>query len=175
VKFAPGKGNLEAGLKHMVQVWKSFTGDEPLEYFFLDENLESHYAEEKRTGTLTLIFSIIAVFIASLGLFGLTLYNAQKRTREIGIRKVLGATENGIISLVSKSIANAMGISILVALPLAYFITRNWLQDFPYNIGFTPMLFIISALLVIVIAMLTVSFTSLRAARTNPAIALHYE
>jgi putative ABC transport system permease protein len=175
VKLAPGKQNMEAGLKHMDQVWKEFTGDEPLQYFFLDENLESHYAEEKRTGTLTLIFSILAIFIASLGLFGLTLYNSQKRIREIGIRKVLGATEQGIISLVSRTTANAVVISMVIALPVAYFITKNWLQDFPYNIGFTPLLFVIAAILVIIIAMVTVAITSLRAARTNPAICLHYE
>jgi len=175
VRLAPGKKNIEYGLKHLSQVWKSFTGDEPLQYYFLDEKLESHYAQEKRTGTLTMIFSFLAIFIASLGLFGLTLYNAQKRIREIGIRKVLGASETGIISMVSKSVANAVGISIGIALPAAYFITKNWLQDFPYNMGFTPSLFICAALLVVIIAMVTVSITSLKAARTNPAICLHYE
>jgi putative ABC transport system permease protein len=175
VRLAPGKKNIEDGLKHMDQVWKSFTGDEPLQYFFLDEKLESHYAQEKRTGTLTMIFSFLAIFIASLGLFGLTLYNAQKRIREIGIRKVLGASETGIISMVSKSVANAVGISIAIALPAAYFITKNWLQDFPYNVGFTPVLFISAALLVVIIALVTVSITSLKSARTNPAICLHYE
>jgi putative ABC transport system permease protein len=108
-------------------------------------------------------------------LFGLTLYNAQKRIREIGIRKVLGANETRIITVISRSVGYAVGIAILIAMPVAYFMTRDWLRDFPYNVGFQPLLFISAALLAIIIAMLTVTFTTLKAARTNPAIALHYE
>jgi putative ABC transport system permease protein len=175
MRLAPGKQNIEAGLKHLDETWKKFTGDEPLQYHFLDESLEEQYAEEKRTGTLTMVFSILAIFIASLGLFGLTLYNSQKRVREIGIRKVLGATEAGIVTLVSKHVVNAVVISIAIALPAAYFITRNWLQDFPYNVGFQPLLFVFAALLVVVIALVTVAVTSINAARTDPAICLHYE
>ena len=159
----------------MDQTWKAFTADEPLEYFFLDEELDTYYAEEKRTGTITMIFSILAIFIASLGLFGLTLYNSQKRIREIGIRKVMGATEGGIITVISKSVAYAVGISILIALPAAYFMMQDWLRDFPYNVGFQPILFLSAAILAIIIAMVTVIITSLKAAHTNPAIALHYE
>ncbi len=175
VRLAPGKQNIEAGLKYMDETWKKFTDDQPLEYFFLDAKLDSYYAEEKRTGSLTMIFSILAIFIASLGLFGLTLYNSQKRTREIGIRKALGASENNIIGIVSKSVVNAVGISIAIAMPVAYFMMRDWLRGFPYNVGFQPLLFVSAAILVIIIAMVTVTITSLRAARTDPAIALHSE
>jgi len=174
-RTAAGKDNIEAALDHMDKKWKDFAGDEPLQYFFLDEELDSHYAEEKRTGALTMIFSILAIFIASLGLFGLTLYNSQKRIREIGIRKVMGATENNVILVISRSVAYAVGISIVIAMPVAYFMMQDWLRDFPYNVGFQPLLFIIAALLAIIIAMVTVTITSLKAARTNPAIALHYE
>ncbi|HER09603.1 MAG TPA: FtsX-like permease family protein [Bacteroides sp.] len=175
VRLAPGSKNMEAGLAHMDETWKKFTRDEPLQYFFLDEELDSFYAEEKRTGAVTLIFSILAIFIASLGLFGLTLYNSQKRIREIGIRKVLGATEPNIIAVISKSVLLAVGISILIAMPVAWYMMRDWLTDFPYNIGFQPLLFIAAALLAVIIAMVTVTVTSLRAARINPAEALHYE
>jgi putative ABC transport system permease protein len=174
-RIAAGKENIEAALDHMDRKWKDFAGDEPLQYFFLDEELGKHYAEEKRTGTLTLIFSILAIFIASLGLFGLTLYNSQKRIREIGIRKVLGATESNVVSVITKSVVYAVGLSILIALPSAYFMMQDWLRDFPYNVGFQPMLFLVAALLAIIIAMVTVIITSLKAARTNPALALHYE
>ncbi len=122
-----------------------------------------------------MIFSILAIFIASLGLFGLTLYNSQKRIREIGIRKVMGATENNIIAVITKSVVYAVGISILIAMPVAYFMMQDWLRDFPYNVGFQPVLFIAAALLAIIIAMVTVTITSLKAARINPALALHYE
>ena len=175
VRLAGGKENIEAGLAHIDEKWKEFTSDEPLQYFFLDEELDSYYAEEKKTGAVTMIFSILAIFIASLGLFGLTLYNSQKRIREIGIRKVMGATETNVITVISKSVGYAVGIAILIAMPVAYFMMQDWLRDFPYNVGFQPVLFIIAALLAIFIAMVTVTITSLKAARTNPAMALHYE
>jgi putative ABC transport system permease protein len=174
-KLAPGKQNIEAALAHMDKTWKEFAGDEPLQYFFLDEQLENYYTEEKRTGTLTMVFSILAIFIASLGLFGLTLYNSQKRIREIGIRKVMGASEGNIIKVISKSVVYSVGISILIAMPVAYFMMQDWLRDFPYNMGFQPLLFLMAALLAIIIAMVTVTITSLKAARINPAIALHSE
>ncbi len=175
VRLAPGKENIEAGLKFMEEKWIDFAGDEPFQYFFLDDDLDTYYAEEKRTGTVTMIFSILAIFIASLGLFGLTLYNSQKRIREIGIRKVMGASEGNIVSVISKSVGYAVGISILIAMPVAYFMMQDWLRDFPYNVGFQPLLFIIAALLAIIIAMVTVTITTLKAARINPAMALHYE
>jgi putative ABC transport system permease protein len=175
VRLAAGKDNVEDGLKHIEKQWKAFTGDQPLQYFFLDERLDSFYAEEKRTGAIALIFSILAIFIASLGLFGLTLYNAQKRIREIGIRKVMGATEGNIIMVISKSVGYSVGISILIAMPVAYFMMQDWLRDFPYNMGFQPLLFLLAALLAIIIAMVTVTITTRRAARINTAIALHSE
>jgi len=175
VRLEAGKENMEAGLAHIKNKWEEFTSDEPLQYFFLDEELDSYYAEEKRTGAVTMIFSILAIFIASLGLFGLNLYNSQKRIREIGIRKVMGATETNVITVISKSVGYAVGISILIAMPVAYFMMQDWLRDFPYNVGFQPILFIMAALLAIIIAMVTVTITSLKAARINPAMALHYE
>ncbi|MDX2432959.1 MAG: ABC transporter permease [Bacteroides sp.] len=175
LRLAGGEENIEAALGHIETKWEEFTNDEPLQYFFLDEQLEKYYAEEKRTGTITLIFSVLAIFIASLGLFGLTLYNSQKRIREIGIRKVMGASERNIITVISKSVGYAVGISILIAMPVAYFMMQDWLRDFPYNVGFQPLLFLAAALLAIIIAMVTVTITTLKAARINPAMALHYE
>ncbi len=175
LRIAGGRENIEDALAHVDKTWKAFTNDEPLQYFFLDEQLENYYAEEKRTGTITLIFSILAIFIASLGLFGLTLYNSQKRIREIGLRKVLGATEGNVIAVISKSVGYAVGISILIAMPVAYFMMQDWLRDFPYNVGFQPLLFLMAALLAIIIAMITVTITALKAARINPAMALHCE
>ena len=175
VRLASGKENIEAGLDHIKKTWETFTNEEPLQYFFLDEQLDNYYTEEKRTGTITLIFSILAIFIASLGLFGLTLYNAQTRIREIGLRKVLGATEANVIGVITKSVGYAVGIAIVIAMPVAFFMMQDWLRDFPYNVGFQPLLFLSAALLSIIIAMITVTITSLKAARTNPAVALHYE
>jgi len=175
LRMASGKESIEEALLHLNMKWKEFANDEPLEYFFLDEELNSYYAEEKRTGSITMIFSILAILIASLGLFGLTLYNSQKRIREIGIRKVMGATESNIVTSISRSTFFAVGISILIAMPVAYFMMQDWLRDFPYNMGFQPLLFISAALLAVLIASVTVTITSLKAARTNPAICLHNE
>lgn len=169
------EGEEKEALAFIEDKWNEFTHDQPLQYFFLDEKLDTYYAEEKRTGAVTMVFSILAIFIASLGLFGLTLYNSQKRTREIGIRKVMGANETNIITMVSRSAMISLGLAIAISLPVAYYMMRDWLNNFPYNIGFQPMLFLMAALLVIIIALVTVSLTSLRSARTNPAVALHYE
>jgi putative ABC transport system permease protein len=175
VKVKEGKENLGPALAYMEEVWKEFTDEQPFQYIFLDEHYKSFYAEEKRTGIITFIFSILSIFIASLGLFGMTLYNTQRRTREIGIRKVMGATENNILVLVSKGVLGSLALSILIAWPIAWFMMRDWLNGFPYNIGFQPALFLVAALLAVVIAMITVTLTALRSARTDPAMALHYE
>lgn len=175
IRTKPGGNHAQLALEHMEKTWEEFTEDEPFQYIFLDEFYDNFYAEEKRTGIITLIFSILSVFIASLGLFGMTLYNTQKRTREIGIRKVLGATEQGILTMVAKGVLLSLVISILIAWPLAWYLTRDWLNGFPYNIGFQPMLFLVAALLAMVIALITVTLTALKSARTDPAMALHYE
>ncbi len=105
----------------------------------------------------------------------MTLYNTQRRTREIGVRKVLGATENTILVMVSKGVLLSLVLSILIAWPIAWYMTRDWLDGFPYNIGFRPELFLIAAVLAVIIALITVTLTALKTARTNPANALHYE
>ncbi|MCK4750974.1 MAG: hypothetical protein KAT15_28140, partial [Bacteroidales bacterium] len=162
-------------LEFIEDTWNSFMEEQPVHMTFLEEDLSALYQNDEKSATVFSIFSILAIFIASLGLFGLTLYNSQKRIREIGIRKVLGATETGIVTLVSKNVINAVVVSIAIALPAAFFITRSWLQDFPYNVGFQPLIFVYAAFMVVIIALITVAVTSLNAARTNPAICLHYE
>ncbi len=175
IRTKPGKENAKQALAYMEKTWNEFTEDEPFQYIFLDEFYRNFYAEEKRTGIITFIFSILSIFIASLGLFGMTLYNAQKRTREIGIRKVMGATESSILSLMAKGVLITVSLSVLIAWPIAWYMTRDWLNGFPYNIGFQPLLFVAAALLAMLIALITVTLTALRSARTNPAMALHYE
>jgi putative ABC transport system permease protein len=175
VRTKPGEEHHRLALEHMEQTWKDFTGDAPFQYIFLDAFYDDFYAEEKRTGIITLIFSILSIFIASLGLFGMTLYNTQKRTREIGIRKVMGATEANILGMVARGVMLSLLLSILIAWPLAWYMTRDWLNGFPYNIGFQPVLFVVAALLAVIIAVVTVSLTALKSARMDPATAVHYE
>jgi len=175
VRVKPGEGHRRDALKYMEQTWNDFTDAQPFQYIFLDEHYKAFYAEEKRTGMITFIFSILSIFIASLGLFGMTLYNTQRRTREIGIRKVMGATEQNILVMVARNVMFSLVFSILIAWPLAWLMTEDWLNGFPYNIGFMPGLYLLAALLAMVIALVTVTLTALKSARTDPAMALHYE
>lgn len=175
IRTKPGDMHSRLALEYMESTWEEFTENEPFQYIFLDEHYKSFYEEEERTGIITLIFSILSIFIASMGLFGMTLYNTQRRKREIGIRKVLGATENTILAMVSKNVLLTLATSILIAWPIAWYMTRDWLAGFPYNIGFRPGLFLIAALLSVIIALVTVILTAMRSARSNPAHALHYE
>lgn len=169
-----GKG-VSSTLSRIRNVWLKMSNEAPFQYFFLNEELDNYYKEEKRTGRISLMFAILATFIASLGLFGLTLHNTQRRTHEIGIRKAMGASIGEVVYVVSREIIVLMGISIMVAWIAAYFFMQNWLQDFPYNIGFKPWIYVISAIAAITISMATVSYLAFRAATANPADILHYE
>jgi putative ABC transport system permease protein len=169
-----GQG-LPATLDRIRNTWLEMSGDEPFQFFFLDEELDNYYKEERRTGRLSMLFAILATFIACLGLFGLTLHNTHRKTREIGIRKALGASIREVILVVSRQIILLMGISVMLAWIVAYLFMQNWLQDFPYNIGFKPWIYIAAASAAMFISLATVSYLSYRAARANPANILHHE
>ncbi|MCK5134713.1 MAG: ABC transporter permease [Bacteroidales bacterium] len=169
-----GKG-VPSTLNRIKKTWMKMSNEAPFQYFFLDEELGNYYKEERRTGRLSLLFAILATFIACLGLFGLTLHNTQRKTREIGIRKAMGASISEVIMVVSREIVMLMGVSVLLAWIAAYLFMQSWLQDFPYNIGFKPWIYVISALTAMVVSLLTVSLLAFRAARANPADILHYE
>lgn len=145
------------------------------EYFFVDDDFRAKYPAEDTTRKIFLIFGTLAVFIACLGLYGLASFTLEQRTKEIGIRKVLGASIRGLAALLSRDFLILVLISNLVAWPLAYFGMRRWLQGFAYRIKIPPDLFILAGLMAVAVALLTVSFHSLRAARTNPVDSLKYE
>lgn len=169
-----GKG-IPITLQKIKQTWFSMTGEAPFQYFFLDEELDSYYKEERRTGRLSILFSIIAAFIACLGLFGLTIHNTHRRTREIGIRKAMGATVGEVVLFVSREIVSLVVLSVLFAWILSYFLMQDWLGNFPFNIGFRPWIYIVAALTAVFISILSVSVLAYRAAISNPAEVLHYE
>jgi putative ABC transport system permease protein len=169
-----GKG-VPITLNQIKQIWMEMTGEAPFQFFFLDEELDNYYKEEQRTARLSLMFAILATFIACLGLFGLTLHNTKRRTREIGIRKALGATMGEVILVVSREIILLMTISVLLAWIAAYLFMQNWLQGFPFNIGFQPWIYLVAAVSAMIIALLTVTLLAWRVARSNPARTLHYE
>jgi putative ABC transport system permease protein len=169
-----GEG-LPITLNKIRKTWMEMSDEAPFQFFFLNEELDNYYKEERRTGRLSLMFAILSTFIACLGLFGLTLHNTQRKTREIGIRKAMGASIKEVVLVVSREIVVLMSASVLLAWMVSYFFMQNWLLGFPFNIGFQPWIYVMSALTAMFISLLTVSLLAYRAARSNPAKTLHYE
>ena len=167
--------NVDETLAFAKKTWKRFFPGYPFEYYFLDENFNKQYLTEERTGNLFGIFTILGQLIACLGLLGLAAFTTQQRTKEIGVRKVLGATSPGVVLFVSREFLRWILLANIIAWPVAYFALNNWLSNFAHRtlIGVWP--FIFSALLAFIIAVITVSYQSLRAASINPAEALRYE
>ena len=162
-------------LSKLENSWKEMAPGQPFNYSFLDERFDRMYRTENRVSNLVFAFSVLIIIIACLGLFGLSAYSAEQRTKEIGIRKVLGASISGIVSLVSKDFLKLILISFLIAAPVGYFIMQQWLKEFTYktNIGFD--VFLISGIGIILIASITVSWQSIKAALTNPVKSLKSE
>jgi putative ABC transport system permease protein len=169
-----GKG-IPVTISKIKAVWMEMTGDAPFQFFFLEDELESYYKEERRTGRLSLLFAILSTLIACLGLFGLTLHHTHRRSREIGIRKAMGASIGKVVVVVSTKVVMLMGISVILAWIAAYFFMQNWLLGFPFNIGFRPWIYVVAALSALLLSVFSVSLLAYRAARRNPARILHYE
>ena len=155
--------------------WQGYREGYPFEYDFLDERLSNLYSAEEKLGEIFSYFSFLAVMIACLGLFGLAAFAAEQRTKEIGVRKVMGASVSNIIGLMSKEFVKLILISGAVACPLAYFLMNNWLDEFAYRIEIGFGVFLLAGLLALIIALLTVSYQAIKAALSNPIDALRYE
>jgi putative ABC transport system permease protein len=155
--------------------WKQFVSNNPLQYYFVDEDFVQMYSQEKQNAQMAVIFSILAIFIASIGLFGLTSFTVEQRTKEIGVRKAMGSSVMGIYIEISKEVIILISISALIAWPLIYYIADKWLENFYYRISAGVFSFIAGLTIVLGIAILTISYRILRAARVNPAQSLKYE
>ena len=155
--------------------WSKYNAAFSFNYNFLDDQFKSLYENEQRTGLLFNIFAGIAIFISCLGLFGLAAYTAQVRTKEIGVRKVLGSSVVSIIQLLAKDFIKLVGVAILIATPIAWYIMNKWLQDFAYKINLSWSVFAIAGVAAIFIALLTISFQSIKAALANPVKSLRTE
>ncbi|MEZ5039305.1 MAG: FtsX-like permease family protein [Saprospiraceae bacterium] len=160
--------NIQETVAHVERVWNSFDPDRPLDFFFLDDRLNELYAFEQRINKAAGAFSLLAIFIACLGLLGLAAYTAERKAKEIGIRKVLGASTSSILNLLSREYTVLILIAFIIASPLAYWLLQQWLAQFAYQTSLHPALFFIAGLVTIVLSWLTVSFQSLKAARANP-------
>lgn len=168
-------GNLQEHVALLQAAWKQVAADQDFDYVFLDDALNAAYAQEQRLGDIVRYASFLAIFIACMGLFGLATLVVVRRTKEIGIRKVLGADVSRIVLLLSKEFMLLVIIASLVAFPLAYWGLHKWLQDFAYRISVPWLVFIASALLALTIALLTVSFQAVKAAWMNPVKSLRTE
>lgn len=173
VRVAPGA--VSATLAQLRDVWQQFYPDWPFDYRFADQAFDAQYRAEERLAQIVLAFSGLAIFIACLGLFGLAAFMAERRTKEIGIRKALGASAASIVGLLSKEFAQLVLVAFGVATPVAYLAMRQWLQDFAYHIDLGVGFFLGAGALALLIALLTVSYQSIRAATTDPIKALRYE
>lgn len=167
--------NVQTKIVTLDKIYKThFTGN-PFEYFFADENYNKQYISEQQYSSLFTTASIWAIFIACMGLFGLATFTVESRTKEIGIRKVLGASMMSITTLLSKDFLILVVISILIASPIAYYFMEKWLQDFAYRINISWWMFVLAGILSLVIALLTVSYQAIRAAMANPVKSLRTE
>ncbi|MDQ2752362.1 MAG: FtsX-like permease family protein, partial [Bacteroidota bacterium] len=155
--------------------WKKYNADFSFNYNFLDDKFKSLYENEQRTGLLFNIFAGIAIFISCLGLFGLAAYTAQVRMKEIGVRKVLGASVPGIVQLLAKDFVKLVVIAIAIATPVAWYIMNAWLQDFAYKTNLSWSVFVIAGVVSILIALITISFQAIKAAIANPVKSLRTE
>ena len=167
--------NMSGTIQQIENVWKDFTQNHPFLYFFMDDDFALQYEQEARTRIIFTIFSILAIFVACLGLLGLTAFTTEQRTREIGIRKAMGASSNIIVRLISKEIVILICAAALVAWPVAYFFTRNWLNDFAYRIDLEAAPFLLSFAIALLISLATISVQAITASLKNPADSLRYE
>ncbi len=165
----------EEALSHIEGVWRTINPASPFEYHFLDETYDRLYRSEKRIGTIFNFFTALAIFISCLGLFGLASFMAEQRTKEIGIRKVLGASSSKIITLLTKEFTRWVLVANVIAWPVAYLVMKKLLQVYAYRTAIGIEIFVLSGLIALMVALLTVSYQALKAARSNPADSLRYE
>lgn len=169
------QGNYQAVISAIEKIWKEYSSGSPLQYYFLDEDFQKMYSQEKQNARMATIFSMLAIFIAALGLFGLTSFTVELKTKEIGVRKAMGSSITGIYFEISKEIILLVSISALIAWPVVYFYSGKWLENFYYKINPGYFSFIAGFAIALSIALITISYRVIKAARVNPARSLKYE
>jgi putative ABC transport system permease protein len=162
-------------LSSIQNAWNKINPNSPFSYSFLDQDFQMNYEKEERTSRLIQYFTLIAIVIACLGLFGLATFTAEQRIKEIGVRKVLGASVPNILALLSGNFLKPVAIAILIAFPVAWYVMNNWLEDFAYKIIIEWWVFAIAGLITVGMALLTVSYQAIKAAIANPVKSLRTE
>ncbi|HEX8531433.1 MAG TPA: FtsX-like permease family protein, partial [Cytophagales bacterium] len=168
-------GQEKETLERLAAFYRKFNGGIPFEYRFLDQDYQALYAAEQRVAVLSRYFAGIAILISCLGLLGLAAFTAERRRKEIGIRKVLGSTEAGIVYLLSNDFARLVGVAIGIALPVSYGLASTWLEGFAYKITLEPWYFVLAGLLALATALCTVGLQAFNAAKINPVQCLKEE
>jgi len=169
------EGDPAVMIQNVEKLWKQHAASEPFEYSFLDESFDRLFRAEQRMGKLFSVFSSLAIFIACLGLFALAAFTTEQRTKEIGVRKSMGASVFSLSILLSKEFTKLVVIAFVPAAILAWYISDTWLNSFAYRIDINPLVFVLSGVAAILIAWLTVSYQSIKAATSNPVNSLRYE
>lgn len=167
--------DINSSLKFIESKWNELYPENPFDYYFIDDDFERHYIEEVKAGQLVTLFTIFGIFVACLGLYGLTLYSAEQRTKEIGIKKALGASVAKIVMNMSSGFIWLVIISNVIAWPLVYYFMNEWLSNFSYKINMPYWIYFVSGIITIIIAQLTISLHAIIAANKNPVEALRYE
>jgi putative ABC transport system permease protein len=167
--------NLPLTIKAIESKWNQIIPNRPFDYYFLDDFFNSQYKAEDNFGNLFFNFALLAIFISCLGLLGLSSYSTMQRTKEIGVRKVLGASTSNIVNLLSVDFIKLVLISLIIAAPIAWFGMNKWLQDFAYRTHISLWVFVLAGIASILIAFATISFQAIRAALANPVAALRSE
>jgi putative ABC transport system permease protein len=175
ISFRLKTDNIDQSITHIKNTWKSIAPNEPFTYSFLNEEFDKMYRSEQRAGKIFISFAVLAILIACLGLFGLATYAAEQRVKEIGIRKVLGASVSNIVGMLSKDFLKLVVIAAIIAFPVAWWGMNKWLEDFAYRIRISWWIFIAAGVVAVLIAMITVSFKAIKAALANPVRNLRNE
>lgn len=168
-------GNIPNLLAALEQQWKATVPELPFSYSFLDDHIQQIYKDDQRFSRLLSVFSLLTILVACLGLYGLVAFVTELRTKEIGIRKVLGASVPGMVSLLSRQFVLYVVLANLIAWPLAYFGMRRWLNDFAYHVDVVWWIFLLAGVATLVLALLTISYHTLRVATADPVKSLRYE
>ena len=167
--------NILKTIGEIEKVWKEYVSNNPLQYYFVDEDFEQMYIQEKQNAQMAVIFSILAIFVAALGLFGLTSFTVEQRTKEIGVRKAMGSSVPEIFFVISREVLILVSVSALIAWPLIYYIAGKWLENFYYRINTGVLSLFAGLAIALTIALITISYRIMKAASVNPARSLKYE
>jgi len=167
--------NVQETIKYIEKRWNEIYPNQPFTYSFLSERFNEQFGADEKRGFIFTLFTVLAILIACLGLFGLASYTVEQRTKEIGIRKVVGASEGSVVKLISREFLILVSISIVIAFPLSYYFMRDWLQNFVYRTNLGLFIFILAGLITVAITFITISFQAWKAANANPAESLRVE